>query len=147
MLLNVIDQELNLALKEKNETKVSVLRMLKNGIHNLEISKKQALSDNEIIDLIGKQIKSRQDSIRLYQKGNRPELVKKETAEIEILKKYLPKQLTESELDQKIQEFITQTEAKDIKDMGKVMAKAKTELQGKADISLVARLVKEKLNS
>ena len=140
-----IEQNLVQAMKDKDELKVSTLRMLKSALKNKEIEKKTALNDDEIIQVTQSQIKSRQDSITLYTKGDRTELAEKEEKEIAILKEYLPEQLSEEEIKNKVKEAIQKTGAQDIKDMGKVMGVLMGELQGKADGSTISAIVKEEL--
>lgn len=140
-----IEQNLTNAMKEKDELKVSTLRMLKSALKNKEIEKKTALNDDETLQVIQSQIKSRQDSITLYQQGSRPELAEKEQKEIAILKEYLPEQLSEEEIRHKAKEAIQKTGAQEIKDMGKVMAVLMGELKGKADGSTISAIVKEEL--
>ena len=93
MLQEKIDQDLSNSMKEKDEIKVSVLRMLKSALKNKEIENKNQLTETDVISIIQSQIKSRTDSIDLYKKGNRPELAEKEEKEIETLKIYLPQKL------------------------------------------------------
>lgn len=140
-----IEQDLVEAMKSKNETQVSTLRMLKSAIHNSEIQKKQELKDEDILAVIQSQIKSRQDSIALYEQGDRQELADKEKTEIEILKKYLPEQMGEEEIRDIVKKAITDTSAADIQDMGKVMGALMPQVKDKADGSLVSKIVKEEL--
>lgn len=140
-----IEQNLTDAMKEKDELKVSTLRMLKSALKNKEIEKKTALDDADVIQIIQSQIKSRQDSITLYKQGNRTELAEKEQKEIAILKEYLPEQLSEEEIRPKVKEAIQKTGAQEIKDMGQVMAVLMGELKGKADGSTISAIVKEEL--
>ena len=104
------------------------------------------LTDEEVIDTISSEIKKRKDAIVLYEKGNRPELAEKEAKEIEVLKKYLPEQLSEEELKKLIEEAIAKTRAKEIKEMGKVMADLNPKIKGKADSGEVSKIVKELLS-
>ncbi|MCL5407253.1 MAG: GatB/YqeY domain-containing protein [Patescibacteria group bacterium] len=145
-LLVQIDQDLVTAMKEKDEIKVSTLRMLKSALKNFEIQKKTELEDADTIKVIQSQIKSRNDSIELYKKGNREELAQKEEKEVEILKNYLPQQLSEEEIRTKVTEIIKEVGAQNIQDMGKVMGKASGEFKGTADMSLVSQIVKESLS-
>ncbi len=104
------------------------------------------LTDEEVIDTISSEIKKRKDAIVLYEKGNRPELAEKEAKEIEVLKKYLPEQIPEEELKKLIEEAIAKTRAKEIKEMGKVMADLNPKIKGKADSGEVSKIVKELLS-
>lgn len=145
-LAEQIEQDIISAMKEQNETKISTLRMLKSALKNAEIQKKKTIEDEEAITVIQSQIKSRKDSIELYKKGNRGELAQKEEKEIGILEKYLPEQISEEEIKTKIAQIIQETGAQGIQDMGKVMGQAATEFKGKADMSLVSKIVKEILS-
>ncbi|MEK7658432.1 MAG: GatB/YqeY domain-containing protein [Patescibacteria group bacterium] len=151
------------ALKQGNEILISTLRMLlaaiiakekekrykiskvKPELKEEELIKESELSDEEIIDVISSEIKKRKDAIVLYEKGNRPELAEKENKEIKILKKYLPEQLSEEELKKLIEESINKTEAKEMRDIGKVMADLSPKIKGKADSGEVSKIVKELL--
>lgn len=144
-LIEQIDKEMLAAMKEKDETKISTLRMLKSVIHNQEIANKKKLSDEEISQLIQSQIKSRRDSIDLYKKGDRQDLAEKEKQEINILENYLPEQLSEEKIRQEVLQIISQVNAQSRQDMGKVMGKAAAVLKGKADMSTVSKIVKENL--
>lgn len=145
-LKDQIEQDLVSAMKEQNELILGTLRILKSAIHNIEIQVKSELDDTGILKVIQGQIKSRQDSIDLYKKGDRPELAEKEQKEIDILKAYLPEQMSEEEIRTKVKEAISATGAQNIQDMGKVMGKLMPEVGGKADGSLVSKLVKEELS-
>ena len=104
-LIQTIDADLTEALKNHNELVVSVLRALKSAIKNQEIDKMKELDDKEILAVIEKQAKQRQDSIEQFTKGNRPDLAKKEQEELEIIKKYLPEKLDRTQTEQ----IVTQT--------------------------------------
>ena len=144
-ILEKIESDYIVALKNKEAEKVSVLRMLKAELHNAKIEKKADLEESEEILVLNKEVKKRQDSVEQYQKGNRPELADKELNEITIIKNYLPKQISEVELEQIVEKAITETNAKEIKDMGKVMPIVIAQVKGAADNSKIAQVVKQKL--
>ena len=146
MLKEKIDQDLIQAMKAHDEERLSVLRMLKSAIKNSEIQKQKELEESDVLQAIQSQIKSRRDSIDLYEKGNRPELAQKEKTEIEILSLYLPAQMDESEIRAKVQNAISQAGATGMQDMGKVMGILMPDVRGKADSSLVSQLVKDELS-
>lgn len=146
MLIKQIDQDLFEALKSKDETSVSTLRMLKSAIHNWQIASKKEPSDDDTLGIIQKEIKSRKDSVNLYKQGNRVELAEKEEKEIEILEKYLGEQMSDEEIRAKVKEVITQTNASGSRDVGKVMGPLMAEFKGKADGSTVLQIVKEELS-
>jgi len=108
--------------------------------------KESELTDEEIIETISSEIKKRKDAIVLYEKGNRPELADKEKKEIEILKKYLPEQISADELRKMIEESIAKVGAKEVKDMGKVIADLNPAIKGRADSGEVSKIVKELLS-
>jgi uncharacterized protein YqeY len=141
-----IDQDLVQSMKSKDDNIVSVLRMLKSAIHNWEISSQKEPQDADIVGVIQSQIKSRKDSIEMYQKGNRPELAEKEKKEIDILVKFLPQQMDENAISVVVKKAIAETGASSIQDMGRVMGKVMPELKGKADGGLVSKIVKENLS-
>ena len=158
-----IQNDLMEALKTKRELAASTLRMLNAAILNKEkekrykiakaepeltekeLIKKSQLIDEEVIDVISSEAKKRKEAILEFEKGGREDLVKKEKKEMEILEKYLPEQLSEEEIRKLIKETIKKVGAKEQKDIGKVMAELMPKLKGKADGSLVSKIVKELL--
>ncbi|MBN1914067.1 MAG: GatB/YqeY domain-containing protein [Candidatus Omnitrophica bacterium] len=136
------------SMKNKDTLRTSVLSFLRAEMINVAFAKKKkALDDSEVIAVVRKQIKSRQDSIEQFTKGGRVELAEKEAKELEILKSYLPEELPPDEIKKIIAEAIEETGAKDIKDMGKVMKEVTAKVAGRADGKLVSDLVREKLAS
>jgi uncharacterized protein YqeY len=144
---------LNSALKEKRTLEVLVLRQILAAILNKEKEKRFKakeerdiqLTDEEVIEVISSEAKKRRESIFEFEKGKRQDLVEKEKKELEILEKYLPEQLPEEEIRKLIKEAIEKTDAKEIKDMGKVMAELMPKIKGKAGGTLVSKIVKESL--
>ncbi len=133
------------AMKSQDKEKLSVLRMLKGAIQLEEISKKHELDDNDCIAVIAKQIKTRRESIVEFEKGNRNDLVEKTQAEIDILQTYMPEQLSEEEIEKIIDEAIETVNPQAPSDMGKVMGIVTPKFKGRADMSFVSKLVKEKI--
>lgn len=148
-----IQDDLNESVLGKKELTSSVLRMLLSTILNKEKEKRYKLkkdedvplTDEEIIDVISSEIKKRRESIELYEKGGRKELADKEKKEAVILQKYLPEQMSEEDLKKLIKEAVKKTGAKTQKDMGRVMAELMPKTKGKADSSLISKIVKESL--
>lgn len=140
-----VNQDLISAMKAKNELILSTLRMLKSAIKNREIEFGHQLNETEIGEVVAKSVKQRKDSIAEYRKGNRNDLVKKETEEMKILGKYLPKQLSEDEIKKVVEEAIAKTKPASVKDMGKVMAQVMPKLKGRADGSIISKIVRNKL--
>jgi len=135
------------AMKSRDSAKSSVLNFLRAELMNVAIAKKKnKLDDNDIITVIRKQIKERQDSIEQFKKGNRQDLAEKEGNELVILKTYLPEELSSEEVQKIIEEAIISTGSNSIKDMGRVMKEVTAKVAGRADGKLVSDLVKEKLS-
>lgn len=141
-----INQDFLNAYKNKDEAKSSLLRLLKSSIQNAEIAKKGELSDEEIFKLLQKEIKQRQEAIVEYKKGGREDLVNKDQAEIDLLKAYLPAELSDSELEQIVNEAIKNTGASGQTDFGKVMGATMPKIAGKASGDRVSQMVKSKLS-
>jgi len=141
-----IAKDIVTAMKEKDKVTLETLRMVKGAIQMEEIKVKKELNDDELAVVIGKQIKTRKESIVEFEKGNREDLIEKTNAEIKVLEKYMPEQLSEEEIVKVIENAIAELNASAPSDMGKVMGKVTPLLKGKADMGLVSKLVKEKLN-
>ena len=141
-----IAKDIVTAMKDKDKVALETLRMVKGAIQMEEIKVKKELTDDELAVVIGKQIKTRKESIVEFEKGNREDLIEKTNAEIAVLEKYMPEQLSEEEIVKVIENAIAEVNASMPSDMGKVMGKVTHLLKGKADMGLVSKLVKEKLN-
>jgi len=141
-----IAKDIVTAMKDKDKVALETLRMVKGAIQMEEIKVKKELTDDELAVVIGKQIKTRKESIVEFEKGNREDLIEKTNAEIAVLEKYMPEQLSEEEIVKVIENAIAEVNASMPSDMGKVMGKVTPLLKGKADMGLVSKLVKEKLN-
>ncbi len=146
MLIEKIEMDLKNALKSKDQLRVSTLRLLKSAIGYLAIEKKDDLKDDDVISVIKKQVKQRKDSIEGFKKGNREDLAQKEHSELEILKVYLPEEITPEALSAIIDEAINETGASRPKDMGMVMKAVMAKTKGSADGKAVSSIVNEKLN-
>ncbi len=141
-----IKSDLAEAMKAKDLLRVSSLRMLRAAIENYKIEKrKKEVSESELLQIVSKQVSSRSDSIEQFTKGGRDDLAQKEKKEAEILKSYLPPQLTEAELRKIIQDAIKETNATGKRDMGKVMGKVMPEVRGKADGKVINQVVAKSL--
>ena len=147
MLEEKIFNDYKEAMKNRDTLKSSVLSFLRAAMMNTAIEKKKKnLDDNDVIAVIKKQIKQRQDSIEQFQKGNRQDLADKEIKELGILKAYLPEELAQDEIKEIIEEAVLSTAASGIKDMGRVMKEVTVRIAGRADGKLVSDLVKERLS-
>ena len=140
-------EDLKTAMKAQDKKTLSVIRMVKGAMQMEELNKKAELTDDEVIAVIAKQIKTRKESIVEYEKGNRADLIEATQEEIEILNKYMPEQLSEEEIIKVIDEIFEDVKPSSIKDMGKVMGLANQKLKGKADMGMVSSIIKEKLNN
>lgn len=143
-----INEDLKNAMKSKDTFKLSVLRMLKSALQLEQISKKHELDDNEIASVLKKQVKVRKDSLEEYKKYNKEDEVEKLEKEISVLSVYLPEELSEEEIEKIVLSAIDEIKPTSMKDMGLVMKKVGELLVCKnADMSLVSKLVKEKIMS
>ncbi len=164
MLKDKIEAEFKKALKEKKEIDLSVLRLIKadiinqekekryslskedSGLSDKELDEKSSLTDEELMDIILSKVKRTKESIASFQQGKRDDLVKKEEQELQVLKKYMPEQLSEQEIKKMGEKAIQETDAKEIKDMGKVLSQLMPKLKGKADGALVSKIIKDLLS-
>lgn len=141
-LKDQIKQDMLTAMRSKDKDTLAVIRMLQAAIKQKEVDERTTLGDAETLAVIEKMIKQRQESIKQFEQGNRPELAAKEQQEIDQLKKYMPAPLAEEELNQLIQTAIKDTGANSVKDMGKVMQQLKSQIQGRANMGEVSNKVK-----
>lgn len=132
--------------KEGGKLRLSVIRMVRANIKNVEIDRKQELSDDEVLDVLAKEVKMRRDAVEEFNKGNRPDLVESLEQEIVILMNYLPEQLGEAEVRTLVESAVAETQAVSPKEIGKVMAVLMPKLKGRADGKLVNTIVREMLN-
>ena len=144
-LKDQLNESMKTAMKARDDLRLSAVRMVRSMVKNREIDQKKELNDQEIIEVISTLVKQRRESIRMYREGNRPDLVEKEEAELEILLGFLPAQLSSEEIEALVERVIAETGAQGAKDMGRVM-KALTPLTaGKADGKTVSETVRQKL--
>ncbi len=139
--------DLKEAMKTRDKERLAVIRMLKGSIQMEELNKKHELTDEEVINVVTKEIKSRNDSIKEFEKGNREDLISKTKAEIEILKTYLPKQLTDEEALKIIEEVFALVKPESAKEMGKIMKEVSPKLKGKYDMGKASSIIKDMLNN
>ena len=135
------------SMKNKDKERLSVIRMVKGAMQLEHINQKKEMNEELLIDVVSKQIKMRKDSIEEFKKGNRDDLINKTQAEIDILNDYLPKQLTEEEIDQIIDEAIKEINPTSAKEMGLIMKEVSPKLKGKADMKIVSNKIRERLAS
>lgn len=146
-LLSRIVEDMKDAMRKKESARLGTIRLLQAAIkqYQIDFNNRVPLDEAQIVAVIDKMIKQRNDSIEQYKKGNREDLAAKEAAEIEVLKIYLPQPLSDTEIDALIQNAITEGQATSIKDMAKVMSIVKTKAQGRADMGKISVKVKQLL--
>ncbi len=141
-----LNEEMKLAMKAKDKTRLSTIRMVRAAIQNKEIEKKTELDDDGISEVIANQIKRRKEAIEFAQQAGRDELVESETTQVEVLQAFLPEQLSEDEIEVLTVKVIEEVGAASMRDMGKVMGKLIPQVRGKADNALVSQIVRKKLS-
>lgn len=146
-LYEKMKQDLVTAMKEKDKDRLTVLRMVKGAMQLEHINNKKEENEELLVDVVSKQIKMRKESITEFEKGNRQDLINQANVEIDILKEYLPKQLTDEEVDIIIDEVFVKVNPTSAKEMGLVMKEATPLLKGKADMKLVSEKIKERINN
>ena len=151
MLRDNINNALKDAMKAKNERAVSTLRMVNSTLKNADIEArgagKPALTDADVLPILQKMIKQRQESVELYKKGGRDDLASQEEAEIAIISGYLPQQMSEAEMTSAIDAAVAETGASGMKDMGKVIGLLRGKYAGQMDMAKASALVKARLTS
>lgn len=142
-LQDKLQQDANDALRKGDKLRVSVLRMARSSINYAEIAQQRKLDDPGVLDVLAKEAKQRRESIEEFAKGNRPDLVSKEQAELAIILEYLPKQMSREEVAALARQVVQEVGAKSPAEKGKVMSKLMPQLKGKADGKLVNEVVME----
>ncbi len=137
---------MKVAMKNKEKNKLSVIRMVKSSIQNESIKLGHDLTEEEELTVLTREVKQRKDSLLEFEKAGRSDLVQNLDEELSILSVYLPKQLSEEEVEQIVQEVISETGASSKKEMGKVMGALMPRVKGKADGGLVNRIVQKNLS-
>lgn len=147
-LKDKLNEDMKQAMKDKEAGKLrlSVIRMVRATIKNVEIDRKKELSEEEVLDVLAKEVKMRRDAMEEFTKGNRLDLAQQLEQEIAILMQYLPQQLSESEVRVLVTEAVAEAQATAPKDMGKVMAVLMPKVKGRADGKLVNTIVREMLS-
>jgi len=146
-LEEVIFNDMKKALKENEKLKLSTLRLIRAAIKNAEISKRDKLTEDEVIGIVNNNLKKLEESLDMFTKGQRPELAEKAKKEIEIVKKYLPKQLSEEEVEKIARETIVKFGFKNLQDIGPAMREIIPQLKGKADGKMVNKMVRDLLDN
>src|SRR6266849_4584878 len=146
-LTEQVRADLTESMKARTAARTSTLRMLQAALKNEQINVQHELSDEEVLAIIRKSVKQRQDSIEQYTSGNRADLAAKEAAEIEILKAYMPPELSDAELESGLREIVASTGAQSKKDLGKVMKEATAKYKGRVDGKKIQEVVARLLGS
>lgn len=142
-----LEADITAAQRSRNQQRLDALRYLKSAINRVEIDTRSTLDDAGVLDVLNRQVKDRRDSIRMFEQGNRADLVAKETADLAVLEEYLPPQLDEGEITRLVEEVISQVGASGIRDKGKVMGQLMPRVRGQADGALVNALVTRRLEA
>ncbi|HST00952.1 MAG TPA: GatB/YqeY domain-containing protein [Usitatibacter sp.] len=140
-----LNEDIKVAMKAREAEKLAALRLMLSAVKQREVDERITLDDAGVVAIVEKMIKQRKDSISQYEKAARQDLADKEKYEISVIETYLPKQLSQSEVEAVIADAIASTGAKSAADMGKVMGVVKPKLAGKADMGKVSGLVKSRL--
>lgn len=141
-----INNDLKEAMKNKDTFKLSVIRMVKGAMQLAKKNPREELTDDDIIDVLSKQIKMRKEAIVQFEEGGREDLVEQNKKEIEILSSYMPEEMSEEELNKTIDKVFEEVKPSSQKDMGLVMKKITPLVKGRVDMSLVSKLIKERLS-
>jgi len=144
-LKSKLNQDLKEAMKAKDEVKLRTVRMLLAAIKNFEVEKMRPATDEEILQIMSKEIKKRQEAIEMYEKGNRQDLAQAERLEVQIIQSYMPQQLSEEEIRELAKRIIAELGLSSPKDVGTAMKAIMPHVKGRADGKLVNRIVSELL--
>lgn len=144
-LRDQINQDMKAAMRSKDETRLSAIRMLWAAIQRREVDERITLDDTQVLSVVEKTVRQSRDAVEQFLKGNRPDLAEKENRDIAFWEVYLPAQASDEEVAKLVREAIAASGAASIKDMGKVVGLLKPKLQGRADMGKVSALVKAQL--
>lgn len=145
-LKQLITDDMKLAIKAQDKSALKAIRMILGAIKQKEIDERINLDDTQVLAVIQKMVKQRKDSISQFSDAGRSDLVEVEEAELSIINNYMPKQLSEAEIEAAVVKAIADSGADSMKDMGKLMGILKGQLDGKADMGQVSQLIKSKLS-
>ena len=145
-LKDTLQQDMKAAMRAADKPRLGVIRLINAAIKQREVDERIELDDTQVIAVLDKMAKQRRESIDQYEKADRPDLVEQENFELEVLKTYLPEQLSDADIDAMIEAAISATGAASMKDMGKVMGQLKDKLAGRADMGAVSGKIKARLS-
>lgn len=140
-----LNDDMKQAMKNQDKFKLSVIRMVRSAVKNVEIDERKTLDDNEVLDILNRELKQRRDSLQEFEKAGRTDLAESVKAEIDILQDYLPQQLSEEEIKEIVQQTIQETGASSKADMGKLMGALMPKVKGRADGKVVNQTVQQLL--
>lgn len=140
-----LNEDMKHAMKNQDKFRLSVIRMVRSSIKNIEIDQRKTLDDNEVLDVLSREIKQRKDSLQDFEKAGRQDLVDNLKAELDILSVYMPQQLSEDDVKEIVQQTIQEVGASSKADMGKVMSALMPKVKGRADGKLVNQFVQQLL--
>lgn len=141
-----LNQDMKQAMKDQDKFKLSVVRMLRSAIKNVEIDTKKTLGDSEVLDILNRELKQRKDSLQEFEKAGRDDLIQDVQKEIDVIAQYMPAQLSEDEIKLIVQQTIQEVGASSKADMGKVMGAVLPKVKGRADGKIVSSLVQQQLS-
>ena len=142
-----LEDDIRQSMRDRNQVRLDALRFLKSAVQAAEKTGGESLDDARMVDVVAKQVNDRRESIRMFQEGNRTDLVAKESAELQVLEEYLPPQMSREDLESLIQELVSQVGATSIRDKGKLMSRLMPQVKGKADGAIVNELATQILES
>ena len=145
-LVEQLDKDMIDAMKNHEKERLIVIREIKAGMKQAHIDQKREINDELLIEVVSRGIKTRRESIKEFEKGNRSDLIEKTQEEVDILSKYLPEQLSDEEIEKIIDEVFEEVKPESAKDMGKIMNSITPKVKGKADMGLVSSLIRKKLS-
>lgn len=144
-ILDTLQNDMKLAMKNKDQLTLSTIRLVKSSVSYAQIEKGRELTDDEVMAVIMKEAKQRRESIDAAKAGGREDIAEQEGAELNVLQRYLPEQLSEDEIEAIVREIVSEVGAADIKDRGKVMGPVMQKTRGRADGKLVNQVVEKVL--
>ena len=140
-----IQEDMKKSMRSQEKERLTTIRLILAALKQREVDERVILTDTDVYAILDKMIKQRRDSISQFEAGNRPDLAQKEAAELQVIQSYLPSQLSDSEINTLIEAAIQETGATSMRDMGKVMAILKPQVQGRADMGAVSTKIKARL--
>ncbi len=142
-----LQQAVKDAMRAKDKTRLGVLRMVTAAVKQREVDERTELDDAQVLEVLTRMVKQRRESIAQYRDAGRDDLAAVEEAELEVLAEFMPQPLSEQELDELVAQAISDTGAEGMQDMGRVMGQLKSQVQGRADMGAVSKMVKARLAS